>query len=242
MAGLRLRRMYDGSEARVDRPWERVPHGQPPLQPPDFRFPLPKWLLPRPPPGTLPPNRPPPDTRVPPHLLSWENIVQWPPPGSSRKESETLWHRDKDDRVPNEGEDEQEEHVFYSEYYDDGYYEDDRYEEDVHEDSDAHEPSDRFELNHLWLERFAKSEIERKQRDKERRKEQRREERIVVPAAVEAAARVDAAIATRREAEARGKEGVSGSNGNSSGAWDHEGGVDESNPSAVVDGTLKSVQ
>ena len=103
-AGVRVRRLHDEAEARVDRRWAGGPRGEgPPLPRPDFRAPPPPWLLPRPPSGAPAPPRPPPDARVPPHLLTWDNIVAWPPPGDLEA-PETLWHRDRDDRVPNEGE------------------------------------------------------------------------------------------------------------------------------------------
>ena len=63
------------------------------------------------------------------------------------------------------------------------------------------EEEERFELNDAWLERFARTEIERRARAKERRKEARREERVVVPAAAAAAARVEKQLAERRERE-----------------------------------------
>ena len=68
-------------------------------------------------------------------------------------------------------------------------------------DNEEDEEEQRFELNEAWLERFARTEIERRARAKERRKEARREERVVVPAAAAAAARVEKELAERRERE-----------------------------------------
>jgi hypothetical protein len=188
-AGLRPRRLDDEAEARGDPRWAGGPHGEaPPLPRPDFRAPPPPWLLPRPPSGAPPPPRPPPDARVPPHLLTWDTIVSWPPPGEAEA-PETLWHRDRDDRVPNEGEacDSASDVVFATSRRDG--------------DDEEDEEEERFELNEAWLERFARTEIERRARAKERRKEARREERVVVPAAAAAAARVEKELAERRERE-----------------------------------------
>ena len=191
-AGLRPRRLHDEAEARVDRRWAGGPRGEgPPLPRPDFRAPPPPWLLPRPPSGAPAPPRPPPDARVPPHLLTWDNIVAWPPPGDLEA-PETLWHRDRDDRVPNEGEevDSASDRAFAA-----------AGETREGASEEEEEEEERFELNDAWLERFARTEIERRARAKERRKEARREERVVVPAAAAAAARVEKQLAERRERE-----------------------------------------
>ena len=191
-AGLHPQHLHDEAEARVDRRLDGCPHGEgPPLPRPDFRAPPPPWLLPRPPSGAPPPPRPPPDTRVPPHLLTWDTIVSWPPPGGFEA-PETLWHRDRDDRVPNEGEE------VYS-ASDRAFAAAGETREGASEEEEEEE--ERFELNDAWLERFARTEIERRARAKERRKEARREERVVVPAAAAAAARVEKQLAERRERE-----------------------------------------
>ena len=184
----------------MDRHRAGSPHGEgPPLPRPDFRAPPPPWLLPRPPSGAPPPPRPPPDTRVPPHLLTWETIVSWPPPGASGA-PETLWHRDHDDRVPNEGE-------MRDSGCDGVEFATARRRTRRGGEEEEEEEEERFELNEAWLERFARTEMERRARAKERRKEARREERVVVPAAVAAAARVEKELAERRERErARGAE------------------------------------
>ena len=225
-AGFHSRRAYDGKEARGDRPWVEVQHGQPPLPPPDFRFP-PPWLVPRPPFGAPPPQMPAPDTRVPPHLLTWGNLVHWPPVGCP--DPDALWHRDRDDRVPNEGEDER--HEDDDVVFDDsgGYYQDTSWEEDETDDT-----SERFELNDLWLEKFAKTEIERKLRNRERRADARAEARIVTPAAAAAAAKVDALVAARRAAEALGSDGTGGATETGGGgSVDLQHGVDETTPNAT---------
>ena len=188
-AGVRVRRLHDEAEARVDRRWAGGPRGEgPPLPRPDFRAPPPPWLLPRPPSGAPAPPRPPPDARVPPHLLTWDNIVAWPAPGDLEA-PETLWPRDRDDRVPSEGE--------TRDSASDGVFATTRREEEEEEEDEE----ERVELNDAWLERFARTEIERRARAKERRKEARREERVVVPAAAAAAARVEKQLAERRERE-----------------------------------------
>ena len=131
-------------------------------------------------------------TRASPHLLTWDNIVAWPPPGDLEA-PETLWHRDRDDRVPNEGEevDSASDRAFAAAGET----------REGASSEEEEEEEERFELNDAWLERRARTEIERRARAKERRKEARREERVVVPAAAAAAgARREA---TRREARAR---------------------------------------
>ena len=130
-------------------------------------------------------------TRASPHLLTWDNIVAWPPPGDLEA-PETLWHRDRDDRVPNEGEevDSASDRAFAA-----------AGETREGASEEEEEEEERFELNDAWLERFARTEIERRARAKERRKEARREERVVVPAAAAAAARVEKQLAERRERE-----------------------------------------
>ena len=127
----------------------------------------------------------------PPTLLTWDNIVAWPPPGDLEA-PETLWHRDRDDRVPNEGEevDSASDRAFAA-----------AGETREGASEEEEEEEERFELNDAWLERFARTEIERRARAKERRKEARREERVVVPAAAAAAARVEKQLAERRERE-----------------------------------------
>ena len=62
----------------------------------------------------------------------------------------------------------------------------------------------RFELDEAWLERFAKTEVTRRERERERRREARRRERPKVPAAAAAEAKVAAILAARR-AEERGE-------------------------------------
>lgn len=87
-----------------------------------------------------------------------------------------LWHRDRVGLLRSEDEDEEDER---------GRVED----------------GQQFMLTEEWIERFARTEAIRQQRDKERRREARRQDRPKVPAALAAEEKVAAVLAARRAAE-----------------------------------------
>ena len=201
--GDRGPRWVNGYASSMRLPPGPGPDGAPPLPPPDPRAPPPAWLLPRPLPGAPPPPRPPPHASIPPpHLLTWDTLVPWPFPSARDDRPATtslddaggllLWHRDRDG-LPGDG----------------GDGDDD---DDEPRDGDGDWDGDnsgvtegyRFELDEAWLERFAKTEVTRRERERERRREARRRERPKVPAAAAAEAKVAAILAARR-AEERGE-------------------------------------
>ncbi len=155
---------------------------------------------------------PPPESGIPPPgLLTWDNVVPWPPPRSARAPREearatadasvpgglVLWHRDRDGLPGDEEEDD----------------EDDarggREEEEAH-DEDEDETAAAFELNAAWIERFAKTEIARRARDAERRRSAKRATRPKTRAALVAEAKVTETLAKRRAAERGEKRGGGG--------------------------------
>jgi len=196
--GDRGPRWVDGYASSMRLPLGPGPDGAPPLPPPDPRAPPPAWLLPRPLPGAPPPPRPPPHASIPPpHLLTWDNLVPWPFPSARDDRPATtslddaggllLWHRDRDG-LPGDGDDDEPR---------DG-------DGDWDGDDSGMTEGYRFELDEAWLERFAKTEVTRRERERERRREARRRERPKVPAAAAAEAKVAAILAARR-AEERGE-------------------------------------
>ena len=133
----------------------------------------------------------------PPGLLTWDNVVPWPP---SREEARAtadasvpgglvLWHRDRDSLPGDEEE------------------EDDEDDEAFDEDEDEDETAAAFELDAAWIERFAKTEVARRARDAERRRSARRATRPKTRAALVAEAKVTETLAKRRAAEHGEKRG-----------------------------------
>ena len=175
--GDRGPRSVNGYASSMRLPPGPGPDGAPPLPPPDPRAPPPAWLLPRPLPGAPRPRDHLP-TRPSPRRTSSprDTLVPWPFPSARDDRPATtslddaggllLWHRDRDG-LPNR--------------------------QRMATSSTTIEPRDgdgdwdgdnsgvtegyRFELDEAWLERFAKTEVTRRERERERRREARRRER-----------------------------------------------------------------